>query len=120
MVTDDASAGRAQGARGTITATELAAPPLHPTAHGGLPPERYPGHRPSPADRRYARRAHPRGKRPSSRRSSLEPIKITVKSAPACGLRVLRMVLRATLDCDLDRHTNRAYRVDGQERSWNG
>jgi hypothetical protein len=41
---------------------------------------------------------------PSSRRSSLEPTKITVKSAPACGLRVLRMALRATLDCDLARH----------------
>src|SRR5262249_57775474 len=35
--------------------------------------------------------------RPSSRRPSLEPTKITVKSAPACGLRVLRMALRATL-----------------------
>jgi hypothetical protein len=38
---------------------------------------------------------------PSSRRSSLGPNKITVKSTPACGLRVLRMALRATLDCDL-------------------
>ena len=35
---------------------------------------------------------------------SLEPTKITVKSAAACGLRVLRMALRATLDCDLRRH----------------
>jgi hypothetical protein len=53
--------------------------------------------------------------RPSSLRSSLEPTKITVKSAPACGLRVLRMALRATLDCDLRTAHDRAYRKDGQE-----
>ena len=50
-----------------------------PSAHGGLPPERYPGHCPSPAGRRHARRPRPRGEGPSSRRSSLEPTKITVK-----------------------------------------
>lgn len=33
----------------------------------------------------------------------LSPRKITVKSAPACGLHVLRMALRATLDGDLPR-----------------
>ena len=42
--------------------------------------------------------------RPSSRLFSLHPSKIAVKSAPACGLRVLRMALRATPDCDLPRH----------------
>jgi hypothetical protein len=47
------------------------------------------------------RAAAPARERPSSRRPSLEPSKITVKSAAACGLRVLRMALRATLDCDL-------------------
>jgi hypothetical protein len=40
-----------------------------------------------------------RGEAPSSRRSSLEPIKITVKSASCAP--VLRMALRATLDSDL-------------------
>jgi hypothetical protein len=61
------SAGRAQSARGILAATRLAAPPWYPAAPGGLPPVRYPGHRPSPAGRRYARRArqceerHPSG-----------------------------------------------------------
>ena len=34
---------------------------LAPAAHGGLPPGRDPGHRPSPVGRRYARRARLRG-----------------------------------------------------------
>jgi hypothetical protein len=58
----------------------------------------------------------PAWERPSSRRSSLEPTKITVKSASAYGLRVLRMALRATLDCDLRATHDRAYRKDG--RGW--
>jgi len=57
----------------------------------------------------------PAWERPSSRHSSLEPTKITVKSAAACGLRVLRMALRATLDCDLGTAHDRACREDGQE-----
>ena len=77
---------------------------LRPAAHGGLPPERYPGHRPSPAGRRHARRPRLAREQPSSRPSALSRAKITVKSAPACGLRVLRMTLRATLDSDLPRH----------------
>jgi hypothetical protein len=54
---------------------------------------------------------------PFSRRSSLEPAKITVKSAPACGLRVLRMALRAPLDCDLGAACDRACWKDGPERA---
>jgi len=50
---------------------------------------------------------------PSSRRSSVKPGKIPVKSA-SCA-RVLRMTLRATLDCDLPRHSVGAYRKDGYE-----
>ena len=54
--------------------------------------------------------------RPSSRRSVLSRAKITVKSAPACGLRVLRMALGATLDCDLPSTHLGAHRKNGQDR----
>ena len=74
---------------------------LAPAAHGGLPPERYPGHRPSrrPPSRP---RARPARVRPSSRRSSIEPAKITVKSARYARV-AGAMALRATHDCDLAR-----------------
>jgi hypothetical protein len=49
---------------------------------------------PVSVDRRHARRARLRMKGPSSQRPSLEPSKITVKSA-SCS-RVLQMALRAT------------------------
>lgn len=49
---------------------------------------RYPGHCLSPADRRHARQPRPRGNGHPLGAPSLEPTKITVKSAPACGLRV--------------------------------
>jgi hypothetical protein len=45
------------------------------------------GHRPSSVDRRNAPSSTSMGERPSSRRSSLEPTKNTVKSAAAFGLR---------------------------------
>jgi hypothetical protein len=63
-------------------------PAFAPAAHGELPPVRYPGHRPSPASDHHARGPLPAQEWPSSRHSSLEPTKITVKSAPACGPRV--------------------------------
>jgi len=59
---------------------------LAPAAHGGLPPKRYPGHRPSPAGRRHARRAYPRRDGHPPGAPVLSRAKITVKSAPACGL----------------------------------
>jgi hypothetical protein len=87
---------------------------LAPGGARRLPPERFPGtarHRlaaVTPAE-------HACAERPSSRRSSLEPTKITVKSAPACGLCVLRMAFRAAPDCDLGTAHDRAYRKDGLE-----
>jgi len=45
------------------------------------PPACYPGHRLSQAGRHHARRAHSAGEGPTSRRSSLEPSKITVEGA---------------------------------------
>jgi hypothetical protein len=65
-----------------------------------------------------ARRPRLRGEQPSSQRPSLEPTKITVKSAAACGLRVLRMALRATLDCDLPSVQIGASWKDGKAWSW--
>jgi hypothetical protein len=59
---------RPQGRRGHLTGSSA----LAPAAHGGLPPERYPGHRPSPVGRRHARQARPGDGHPP-RRSSLEP-----------------------------------------------
>jgi hypothetical protein len=86
----EAAAGTLDGAgasaRGSLAATGLAAPPLHLAAHGGLPPVRDPGHRPPQAGRRYAAERARMGM--AIRASSLEPAKITVQSAPACGLRV--------------------------------
>jgi hypothetical protein len=52
----------------------------------------------TPADRASRENGHPPGA------PALSRAKITVKSATACGLRVLRMALRATLDRDLPRH----------------
>jgi hypothetical protein len=71
---------------GTPQAAARASPQARPVT--GRPPSRPP--------------SAPAWERPSSRRSSLEPSKIIVKSA-SCA-RVLRMALRATLDCDLPRH----------------
>jgi hypothetical protein len=99
------SAGRARCARETLTAAGLAAPPLHPAAHGGLPPCVTPGRCPSPAGRRHARRPRLTRERPSSRRSSLEPGQDHRQERS--GVRPPRshaMALRATLDCDLARH----------------
>ena len=97
------SAGRARSARGTLTQPGWQLR-LRPAAHGGLPPERYPGHRPSPASRRHARRSRLAGNGHPPGAPVLSRAKITVESALALGLRVLRMALRATLDCDLPRH----------------
>ena len=100
---------RAAGGRvlGSLAVTRAAAWPAASSAaahrRGPLPPRRYP----APAadgPRRYAplvatpaRTAGPS----SSRRASCRRAKITVKSAPYG--RVLRMALRATLECDLPR-----------------
>ena len=67
----------------------------------------------TPADPR------PRGDRPSSRRSSLEPTKITVKSAPAFSLRVACDSLRSLLTAIFSAH-DRAYRKDGQDQAAEG
>ena len=50
-----------------------------PAAHSGLPPERYPGHYPSPAGAVTPAYRALAAEGPSSRRSTLEPSKITVK-----------------------------------------
>jgi hypothetical protein len=71
------SAGCDAPARHSLLA-RLAAPPLHLAAHSGLPPVRDPGHRPSRAGRRYARRPRRRGNGPSSWRPSLEPGRMTL------------------------------------------
>jgi hypothetical protein len=63
------------------------------------------------------RRAHPRKNGHPPGAPVLSRAKITVKSAPACGLRVLRMALRATLDCDLPRHVVAPIRRMGHERA---
>jgi hypothetical protein len=89
--------GGREAPAGTLTATRLAPPPWYPTAPGGAPPERYPGHSPSPAGRR-ARPGdgHPLGAPVLSR------AKITVKGA-RCARVADAMALRTTLDRDLPR-----------------
>jgi hypothetical protein len=54
-------AGRAERPRDSHV-TGPAASAFAPAAHGGRPPVRYPGHCPSPADRRHVRRGRPHGK----------------------------------------------------------
>jgi len=73
-----------------------------PAAHGGLPPERYPGHRPSPvaavtpADRAHAGNGPPRGAPVFSRgRSPSRALAALASSTALC----------AALDCDLPRFT---------------
>jgi hypothetical protein len=90
---------------------------LAPAAHGGLPPGRDPGHRPSPVGRRYARRARLRG--------NGHPPGAPALSRPRSPSRALRpaasashaMALRAPLDCDLGAAHDRACRKDGHERA---
>jgi hypothetical protein len=76
---------------------------LAPAAHGGLPPESYPGHCPSPVGHRHVRPAHSCGNghppgapvlsRPRSPSRALQPAASASRA----------MALRATLDCDLPR-----------------
>jgi hypothetical protein len=76
-----------------------------------------PRHCPSPVGRRHAAERTARGDGHPPAAIVLSRAKITVKSAPACGLRVLRMALRATLDCDLRASHDGAYRKDGQDQA---
>ncbi len=89
---------------------------------GGLPPVRYPADGPSPVGRRHARR-------PRCAETAILP-GAPVLSRPRSPSRALRptasashaMALRATLNCDLARHTiapvermaKREHRPDGQ------
>jgi hypothetical protein len=72
--------GAGASARGTLTATDWQLRLSTLRAHGGLPPERYPGTPPITGRPPSRPPSAPTWERPSSRRASLEPIKITVKS----------------------------------------
>jgi hypothetical protein len=101
-------AGRARCARGTLTASRLAAPPLHLRHTAGCRPSVTPDTARcwltavTPASR--ARR-----RTPSSRRSSIEPRKITIKSA----LRASHAMAQAPLLTLIFHGSFGAYRKDG-------
>jgi hypothetical protein len=85
--------------RGHLTPPGWPLPPLHQQVHGGRPPVRDPGHRPSPVGHRHARPTRPRytGILP---RSSLEPTKIPIRALrPAASASLAAQA--QTLDCDL-------------------
>jgi hypothetical protein len=103
-VTSSPLGGRAQAPAGPLTAIGTGSSALAPAAHGGLPPERYPGHRPSPVGRRHAPpsthpcgNGHPPGAPVLSR--GRPPSRALRPAASASHA----MALRATLDCDLAR-----------------
>ena len=101
----DCAEARSRANSAARTAGVLAAPPLHLRHTAGCRPSVTPGtarHRlvaVTPADRTHV------GYGPSSRRSSLEPGKITFKGT-RCARVASAMALRATLDCDLARITS--------------